>query len=85
MILINSNSNKKSNKIVTEFFITCRKLSIPLDFIAKSYFVVWKIIRLNLTYYFVVKTPNKGTLQQILYNRASETDFKDFMNLFKKI
>ena len=40
MILINSNSNKKSNKIVTEFFITCRKLSFPLVFIAKSYFVV---------------------------------------------
>ena len=31
-----------------------------------------------------MKTPNKRELQQIPFNHSSDTEFKDFMNLYKK-
>ena len=31
-----------------------------------------------------MKTPNKLELQQIAFNYASEIDFQEFMNLYKK-
>ena len=77
-------SNKKINPIVTELFIRRRKLNISLVFIAQSYFVVPKYIRLNSTHYFVMKSPNKIELQQIAFNNSSDIDFQDFMNLNKK-
>ena len=43
-----------------------------------------KNIRLNSTYYFTTKIPNKGELQQIVFNHSSDIDFKDFMNVYKK-
>ena len=46
-------------------------------------FVISKNIRLT-TYYFVMKMPNQRALQQIAYNHSSDTDFQDFMNLYKK-
>ena len=51
-------SNKTLNPIVTESFIRGRKLSISLAFITQSYFAVPKNIRLNSTYYFIMKIPN---------------------------
>ena len=51
-------SNKKLNPIVTESFIRRRKLNISLDFITQSYLAVPKNIRLNSTYYFIIKIPN---------------------------
>ena len=77
-------SNKKLNPIVTELFIRGRKLNISIIFITQSYFSVPKNIRLNSTYYFIMKIPNKRELQQIAFNHSSEIDFKDFMNLYKK-
>ena len=35
-------------------------------------------------HYFMMKIPNKWELQQIAFNHSSNTDFKDFMNLYKK-
>ena len=55
-------SNKKLNPTVTELFIRGRKLNISLVFITQSYFPVPKNIRLNSTYYFVMKIPNKREL-----------------------
>ena len=52
-------NNKNLNPIVTELFIRGRRWNISLVFIAKSYFVVPKNIRLNYIYYFVQKIPNK--------------------------
>ena len=52
-------SNKELNSIATELFIRGEKLNISLLFITQSYFVVPKNIRLNSTYYFVMKIPNK--------------------------
>ena len=50
-------SNEKLNPIVTELFITGRKLNISLVFITRSYFAVPKNTRLNYTHYFIMKIP----------------------------
>ena len=76
-------SNKKRNPIVTELFIRGRKLNVPLVFIIRSYLAVPKNIRLNSTYCFIMKAPNKRELQQIALNHSSDIDFKDFMNVYK--
>ena len=77
-------SNKKLNPIVTKLFIRAKKLNISVVFITHSYFTVPKNIRLNSRHYFVMKIPNKSELQQIAFNRSSDVDFQDFMNLYKK-
>ena len=76
--------NKKLNAIVTELFISGRKLNISLVFITQSYLANQKNIRLNSTHYFVMKIPNKRELQQVAFNHSSYIDFHDFMNLYKK-
>ena len=50
----------------------------------QPYFAVPKIIRLNSTHYFIMKIPNKQEPQQTAFNHSSDTDFKNFMNLYKK-
>ena len=77
-------SNKNLNPIVTELSIRERKLNISLALITQSYFTVPKNIRLNSADYFVVTIPNKTELQEIAFNRSSDIDFQDFMNLYKK-
>ena len=44
--------NKKLNSIVTELFISGRKLNISLVFITQSYFKVPKDVRLNTSHFF---------------------------------
>ena len=51
--------NKKFNPLVTELFIRRGKLNIYLVFIALSYFVVPKNIRLNSTRYYIMKIPSR--------------------------
>ena len=77
-------SNKKLNPIKIELFIRVRKLNICLAFTTQSYFAVPKDIRINSTYYFIMKIPKKQELQQIAFNHSSYIDFKDFMNRYKK-
>ena len=43
-----------------------------------------KDLRLNSTHFFIMKIPNKRELQQIALNHSSDTDFKDFMKIYKK-
>ena len=76
--------NKKLNPIVTELFITGRKLNIYFVFVRQSYFAVPKKINLNLTHYFDMKIPDKRELQQTVFNHSSYIDFRDLMNLHKK-
>ena len=57
--------NKKLNSIVTKLFIRGRKLNISLVFITQSYFKVPKDVRLNTSYFFIAKIPNKRELQQL--------------------
>ena len=52
-------SNKKLNPILTELFIRGRKLKTSVVFITQSYFAVPKYIRLDSTYYFIMKISNK--------------------------
>ena len=73
-------SKKEKKSIATELFIRGRKLNIYLVLITQSYFAVPKIIRLNSTHYFIIKTPNKQKVQQIAFNHSSDIDFKDLMN-----
>ena len=77
--------NKKLNPIVTELFMRTRKLNISLIFITQSYFAVPKNIKLNSTHYFIMKTPNKRELTQIIFNHPSDIDFRDFINLYKNV
>ena len=77
-------NNNKLNSIVTELFIRGRKLNIFIVFITQSYFKVSKDVRLNSTYFFIMKIPNKRELQQIASNHSSDIDFKDFMNIYEK-
>ena len=77
-------NNNKLNPIVTELFIRGRKLNISIVFITQSYFKVPKDVRLNSTYFFIMKIPNKRELQQIALNHSSDIDFKYFMNIYKK-
>ena len=55
-------SNKKLGPLVNELFLRRRQLNILLVFISQSYFKVPKTIRLNATYYFIMKIPNKREL-----------------------
>ena len=78
--------NKKLSPIVTvvtELFLSGRKLSISLVFISQFYFKVPKTRRLNSTHYLIKKIANKRELQQIASNHLLDIDFKDFMKLYK--
>ena len=75
--------NKKLNSIVTELFITGRKLNISLVFITQPYFKVPKDVRLNTSHFFISKILNKRELQQIA-NHSSDVNTKDFANIYKK-
>ena len=57
-----------------------KTLNIPLP----SYFAMPKHIRLNYTYWLILKTPNKQEIKQIAFNHSSDIDFQDVMNLCKK-
>ena len=57
-------TNQKFQAIMKELLIRCRKLNISLIFITQSYFSVPKEVRLNSTYYLIMKIHNKRELQQ---------------------
>ena len=78
-------NNKKLNPIVTELFIRARKLNISIAFITQYYFKVPKYVRLNSTHFFIMKISSKRELQQIALNHSSHIDFKDFIQIYKKI
>ena len=82
-LIADMESNKKFSPIVTGLFLRGRKLNISLVFISQSYFKEPKTIRLNASYYFIMKITNKRRLQQVASNHLSDIDFKDFMNLYK--
>ena len=46
--------------------------------------MVPKDVRLNSMHNYIMKIPNKSGIQQIILNHSSETDFKDFMKIYKK-
>ena len=82
-IIADMESNEKLNPIVTELFLRGRKLNISSVFIWQFYFKVPKTLRLNATYYFIMKIFNKRELQQIASNHSSDIDFQDFIKLYQ--
>ena len=77
-------SDKKLNQVTTELFIRGKELNIYLVFVAKFYFAVPKNVLLSPIHYFIMKIPNRGKLQIIVFNHLSDIEFKDFTNLYKK-
>ena len=77
-------SNNKLNPMATELFIRGRKLNISLFFLHNLVLLWQKNIRLNSTHYFTMKISNKWEVQQFAVNHSSDTDFSDFMNIYKK-
>ena len=73
------------NPVLTELFIRGRKFNISIVFITQSYFKVPKDVRLNSTYFFIMKIPNKRELQQIALNHLSDIDLKDFTKIYEKV
>ena len=61
-------NDKKLNSIVTELFVRGRKFNISIVFITQSYFKVPKYVRINSTYFFIMKILNKKELQHIALN-----------------
>ena len=55
--------NKKLNSVVTESFISGKKLNISLVFITQSYVKVSKDVRLNTTRFFITTILSKRELQ----------------------
>ena len=76
--------NKKFQALIKELFIRCRKLNISLFFITQSYFAVPKDIRLNPTYYLIMKINNRIELKNIGINLSPEIDHKDFMKIHRE-
>ena len=56
---------------------------MSLVFISESYFTVPKNIRLNVTYYFIIKIANMREFQQKSLNRLSYFEFKYLIKLRK--
>ena len=82
--MIHNKKYKNLNSIVTELFITGRKLNISLVFITQSYFKVPKEVRLNTSHFFITKILHKKELQQIAINHSSDINTKDFVNIYRK-
>ena len=56
---------------------------ISFIFITKSYFPVIKDVKLNTTYFSIMKIPNNRELQQIATNYSCDIDFKNFMRHYE--
>ena len=74
-------TNKKFQAIIKELFIRYIKLNVSLVFITKSYISVPKDVRLNTTYYFIMKINNRIELKNIVTDHSADIDY----NNFKKI
>ena len=75
---------KKLNPVVTDLLIRGRKLKISIVFITQSYFKLPKDVRINSTNIFIMKIFNRRELQQILSSHSSDSNFKTFINIYKK-
>ena len=74
----------KFQSIIKELFIRCRKINISLIFITQSYFSVPEDVRLNSTYYLIMKINNKRELQNITINHSADIVYQDFMKIYRE-
>ena len=77
-------THKKFQAIIKELFIRCRKLNTSLAFITQCCFSVPNEVRLSSTHFFIMKIHNKKELQNITTNHSADTDYKDFMKIYRK-
>ena len=77
-------NNKNLDSIVSELFTRARKINISIVFIPQSYFKVPRVVRINTTYFFIMKIPNKKEVEQIVSDQSSDIDPKYFMKIFRK-
>ena len=77
-------ANKEFQIIIKYLFIRCRKVNISLVFITQSYFSVPNDVRLNSTYYLIVKINSREELQNIVTNHSADIDYNDFVRIYKK-
>ena len=73
-------SDKKTQQVLKDLFIRCRKLNISNY---ESYFSVPKDLRLNCTHYILSKLNNKRELQNIAINHSAGIDYKDFIKIYR--
>ena len=83
-IIANIMTNRIFQVIIKELFIRCRKLNMSLAFITQSFFSVAKDVRLNSTHYLIMKMNNRRELKNIAINHSAETDYKDFMKIYRE-
>ena len=76
-------SDKKTQQILKDLFITCRKLNISLCFLTQSNFSVPKDVTLNCTHYILFKLNNKRELENIAINHSANIDYKDFIKIYR--
>ena len=74
-------SNKRFQVVVKKLFVRCRKLNISVVFNTQS---VPKEMRLNSTHYLIMNINKRRELQNIAINHSADTDYKDFMKIYKK-
>ena len=77
-------TNKKFQAISKKLFISSRKLNIALVFITESYFLVPKDVRLNSTYYLIMKISSKRELQNIAINHSADIDYNDSIKIYRE-
>ena len=77
-------NNKIFQAVVEELFIRCRKLNVSPVLITQFYFSVPKDVRLNSTYFLIMKINNKGELQSITVDHSADIDHKDFMKIYRE-
>ena len=70
------NKRVSSHPIVTEQFTTSRKRNIFFGFILQPYFFPPKEVKLNTTYFFIMKIKNRRKFQQVLYNHSTDIDLE---------
>ena len=77
-------TNKRFQAIIKELFIRSKKLNVSLVFITQSYFSVPKDIRLNATYYFIMKINNRIELKNIATDHSADIDYNDFKKIYRE-
>ena len=65
-------SDEKTQKVLKDLLIRCRKLNISLCFLTQSYFSVPKDVRLN-----------RRELQNIAIDHSADIDYKDFIKIYR--
>ena len=73
-------TNKKFQSIIKELFVWCRNLYLSLSL----YFSVPKDVRLNSTYYLIMKINKRKELPNITINHSADIDYKDFIKIYRE-